>query len=454
MDRADFDHRMAVMGPFETKPQIAVAVSGGADSMALALLADCWARDRGGRVIALTVDHGLRSGAAEEAGQVGRWLAERGIEHRTLTWTGDKPDTGVQAVAREARYRLMAKTCRNSGILHLLIAHHLEDQAETFLLRLGRSSGIDGLAAMSAVFETDGIRLLRPLLQVPRERLRSFLGDQGQDWIEDPSNENRAYARVRIRQSLPELAAAGVSAAALVETSMRMAHVRVALEATASTLLGRAAFVHPMGYVDLDGQTLFDAPEEISRRALSRALMCVGGGIYAPATKKLEALHEKMKAQLCDLKSWKGATLGRCRVVFGSAGRFRIMREMRHLPAREAVPAGGQVYWDHRFDLRFGVRESDRGEAGLRFVHNDLAIAPLGVAGLAEIRSAGGCEAMGDIPSAVLWSLPAMFVDQNVTAVPHLDYINRAPVGTVTSFDRAVFFPRQSLSGAGFAIAE
>ncbi len=130
------------------------------------------------------------------------------------------------------------------------------------------------------------------------------------------------------------------------------------------------------------------------------------------------------------------------------------MREMRHLPAREAVPPGGQVYWDRRFDLHFGGPESDRGEAGFRFVRNDLEIAPLGAEGLAEIRSAGGCEAMADIPSAVLWSLPAMFVDQNVTAVPHLDYINRDLVGAVTSFDRAVFFPRQSLSGAGFAIAE
>ena len=275
MDRVDFGRRMAALGPFESKPQIAVAVSGGADSMALALLADRWTRDKGGRVVALTVDHGLRSEAAEEAQQVGLWLDERGIEHRTLTWTGDTPAPGVQAAARAARYKLMAATCRQSGILHLLSAHHLEDQAETFLLRLGRSSGIDGLAAMPGVVETNGIRLLRPLLQVPKEHLRSFLSDQNQGWIEDPSNEDRAYARVRIRQSMPELAAAGVSAAALVETSVRMAQARVALEATASTLLGRTAFVHPAGYMEFNGQGLFEAPDEISRRALSRALMCI-----------------------------------------------------------------------------------------------------------------------------------------------------------------------------------
>ena len=174
---------MAAVGPFEGQPHVAVAVSGGADSMALTLLADDWARKMGGRVTALSIDHGLRPAAADETRQVGVWLAARNIEHHVLTWDGEKPQTGLQASARAARYDLLAQWCRHARVLHLLLAHHLEDQAETFLLRLNRDSGIDGLAAMAAVVEKADMRVLRPLLGVPKARLRATLQSRSQPWV-------------------------------------------------------------------------------------------------------------------------------------------------------------------------------------------------------------------------------------------------------------------------------
>ncbi len=453
-DATDFARRMAALGPFEKSPHIAVAVSGGADSMALTLLADRWARDLGGRVSALTVDHGLRPDSDTEAVRVGRWLKGRGIDHRILTWTGDKPGSGIQAAARQARYGLMAAMCRGAGVLHLLCAHHLEDQAETFLLRLGRSSGIDGLAAMSPVLEIDGIRLLRPLLQMPKDRLREMLAALDQDWIEDPSNDNPAFARIRIRKTLPGLAAAGVSAASLAAAAAAMARVRIALEATASALLGRGAFVHPSGYIGLDGRLLFDAPEEISLRALSRTLMCVGGGVYPSSLQKLENLHEKMKAHLWQSGGWKGATLGRCKIVPGPNDRFHIIREMRNLPARRAVPESGNLHWDQRFNLRLRGLSDDRGQGQITRNSKGLSLAPLGRQGLLEIRAGGGGAVSAIVPEPVLWSVPALFDDTGVVQAPHLNYTRGPGQAGAGAIVGAAFSPLQSLSGAGFAIAE
>ena len=190
IDHDEFTASMEALGPFEPRPKLAVAVSGGGDSMALAILADQWARDRGGAVTALIVDHALRPGSADEAAMAGRWLKARRIARQVLVWSGPKPGTGRQEAAREARYALLTDWCRSKGVLHLLLAHHLEDQAETLLLRLGRGSGADGLAAMAALAESAALRFCRPLLGTAPARLRAFLEAEGQPWIEDPSNRD------------------------------------------------------------------------------------------------------------------------------------------------------------------------------------------------------------------------------------------------------------------------
>jgi tRNA(Ile)-lysidine synthase len=178
------------IGGFEAQPFIAVAVSGGPDSLALTILADRWARERGGQLTALTVDHRLRPESAHEARIVGEWLAGRGIAHHVLVWDEAKPKTGIQEAARAARYRLLAGWCRAQGCLHLLTAHHREDQVETHLIRRRAGSGADGLAGMSAVREMAGLRLVRPLLAVPKARLIAALEGEGQPFISDPSNLN------------------------------------------------------------------------------------------------------------------------------------------------------------------------------------------------------------------------------------------------------------------------
>ena len=198
LSSAEFSALMAPLGPFEPAPHVAVAVSGGADSLSLALLLRDWAAEQGGRVTALVVDHGLRPGSAAEARRVRRQLTGLGLAAKCLTWPGPAPQSNRQALARAARYRLMADWCRRQSVLHLALAHHLDDQAETLLLRLGRGSGLDGLAAMPPLRELPEVRLLRPLLPVPKARLVAGLRTAGLTWVEDPSNRDPSHARVRL----------------------------------------------------------------------------------------------------------------------------------------------------------------------------------------------------------------------------------------------------------------
>lgn len=445
LNDAELAHLMAPFGPFEQRPHLGVAVSGGPDSLALALLADRWARRLGGRVTALTVDHGLRPDSANEAAKVGRWLAGHEIEHHILTWDGTKPRTGIQAAAREARYGLMSGWCQDAGVLHLLLGHHQEDQAETFMLRLAADSGIDGLAAMAAVVEKPSMRLLRPLLNVPKARLRAYLEDMGQPWVTDPSNDDTAFTRVRIRQSLPALAAAGVTPAALAQAAARMARARIALEDTAAKLLATCCHVAPMGYAGLDGGKLFAAPDEISLRALSRTVLCIGGPKYPPRTAKLESLHEKMKKAARDGgSSWRGATLGRCRIS-ACGPVFLICRESRNLPQPALVTDGEERVWDRRFRISISADGPPQGQP--------LRLANLGVEGWRDVIAVAPETRSLRIPLEARGSLPALWDDDGVIHAPHLEYSRKPRFGAVSSLLRADFRPRQSLAGTGFMVA-
>ncbi|MCE9651242.1 MAG: tRNA lysidine(34) synthetase TilS, partial [Parvibaculum sp.] len=230
LSATEFARALARLKP---SASLAVAFSGGPDSLALLVLAAQWAgRSRARKLVALTVDHGLRAGSAAEARACARMAKALGVSHRILVWRGAKPKADIQAAARAARYRLLAQACIAEGAGDLLVAHHLEDQAETFLLRLARGSGVDGLAGMAASRRLDrDLRLLRPLLDVPRARLMAVVKRAGIEAIQDPSNDNPRFDRVRARRLMAELSTLGLDASRLASTAAHMARVRAALEA-------------------------------------------------------------------------------------------------------------------------------------------------------------------------------------------------------------------------------
>ena len=430
----EFAGLMARLAPFEPAPRIAVAVSGGADSLALTLLLREWTGARGGALVALTVDHRLRAESAAEVAFVARTLAPLGLEHRILRWRGSKPAANVEAVARRARYDLLSRWCARRGLLHLALGHHLDDQAETLLLRLGRGSGLDGLAAMAPVAELPRLRLLRPLIGVPKARLAATLSARGLAWVEDPSNRDPTQARARLRALMSDLAREGLTSARLAAAAGHLGRARTALELAVGRLLVGAVALHPAGFAWLDPAPLLAAPAEVGLRALARVLMTVGGAEYTPRLERLERLYGRISADLA-----RGVTLGGCRIV-PRRERLLVVREVagtREVPVR----AGQSLRWDGRFEV--SVRR--RARAGR------LGLGALGGAGWAEARAAAPELRESPIPAPARAALPALRDARGLLAVPHLGYERADSAGLGLKSCR--FRPLRGLTTYAFTVA-
>jgi tRNA(Ile)-lysidine synthase len=277
----------------------AVAVSGGGDSLALMHLLADWARAQNRPPpLVLSVDHGLRPQSGEEAKAVARWARAAGLKAEILRIKGRKPRTGIEAWAREARYRLMGESLLRHRLPVLYLAHHQEDQAETFLLRLARGSGLDGLGAMQPLSPFplagfDGLALARPLLNVSREALRLDLKNRKQEWLEDPMNAQARFARSRIRALWPSLAAAGLSPSRIALAAAHLARAREALELATAAVLARACRLEK-DVLLLDPEALTAAPREIGLRALAALLKTVSGEAYRPRFESLERLFDRL----------------------------------------------------------------------------------------------------------------------------------------------------------------
>ncbi|WP_213288715.1 tRNA lysidine(34) synthetase TilS [Bradyrhizobium sp. sGM-13] len=265
---------------WKAAPALVLAVSGGPDSIALMWLAARWRRSltRGPRLIAVTVDHGLRPEAAREAREVKRLARSLDLPHRTLRWTGTKPKTGLPAAAREARYRLLAKAARASGATHILTAHTRDDQAETLLMRMLRGSGIAGLAAMARETERDGVWLARPLLDIPKSQLVATLDKAKIAFADDPTNRDMSFTRPRLRALMPALAEEGGDSRNLARVASRLARANAAIEVLAD---GAERYLAVRDRDDatrfgFDAQAFAGLPEEIRLRLLKRAIDRVG----------------------------------------------------------------------------------------------------------------------------------------------------------------------------------
>ena len=295
----------------------AVAVSGGGDSIALMHLLAGWAKkSRLPPPHVVTVDHGLRADSTADTRKVLRWAKAAGLKATALRWSGPHPSSDIEGAARAARYRLMGEWAREKGIAALYVGHTLDDQAETFLLRLMRGSGLDGLSAMRAVApypiaEFRELRVVRPLLALERADVRSHLNARGHQWLEDAMNAEERFARVRVRKAWPALEGAGLSKQRLAAAAMHLARAREALESVTDAVIVRACRRWKDG-VQLDRDALVSAPREIGLRALAQLLMIVSGQPYRPRFERLERLFDRLGAEGIG----GGVTLHGCRVFF------------------------------------------------------------------------------------------------------------------------------------------
>lgn len=261
---------------------VVLAVSGGPDSTALMWLAALWRKrlKRGPKLIAVTVDHGLREQSKAEAREVKALAVSLGMPHATLRWSGKKPSSGLPAAAREARYALLTKAAREAGAAHIVTAHTRDDQAETFLMRLSRGSGLAGLAAMAATSARDGVVIMRPLLDVPKARLIATLAKAKIAYADDPTNRDPSFTRPRWRQLLPLLAQEGVDGRNIARLTERLARANAALEAVSDR--AEAALMQYDGGSSgtmrecVDARLFLTLPQEIRLRLLHRMIDRLG----------------------------------------------------------------------------------------------------------------------------------------------------------------------------------
>ena len=396
----DFAAAMARLGPFEPRPALAAAVSGGPDSLALALLARDWVAAHGGTLTALVVDHGLRESSAAEASLTLARLAGQGIAARLIPLTTLAHGPGLAARARTARYAALEGACAAAGILHMLLGHHARDQAETLRMRAAAGSGPHGLAGMAALTEGEAVRRLRPLLAVPPGRLRALLRQHDLEWVEDPSNRDLATLRARLRAELDDADGTGPEVAALVGEAARHGWARTTSDGRLAEELAAKVRLHPAGWAVLAGGPL--SPE-----ALSALLCTVAGRRYPVARASVAALAAQPRA----------ATLGGARLLAagraGARGDWLVVREEAAMQV--PVEARPGAVWDRRFRLSpaalppagmmLGALGGDA--ARLRQVRPDWLFPP-------------------DWPSAVLRTLPALRLGGAVIAVPALGYPNAA----------------------------
>lgn len=300
----------SALGEFNTGQPLGLAVSGGGDSVALLHLAFDWAAERDIVLRVATVDHRLRPESRNEAAFVQAICTDLGVSHATLTLSGLQDGSGnLSARARNARYDALSGWACDSGVDEVLLGHTMDDQAETVLMRLARGSGAEGLSGMSTSMIWGGVQFRRPLLSLKRQQLRDWLVQNGREWIEDPTNDDLTYDRVKARAALTKLAPMGITIDGLSNTADRLARQREVLEAATKDLEKQVVSASSDGLI-LNRARLRSALSDTAMRVLANAILRVGGGYYKPRTRSLKPLYDRILSS-----EETTITLGHCLLV-------------------------------------------------------------------------------------------------------------------------------------------
>jgi tRNA(Ile)-lysidine synthase len=270
----------SIFAPLSGSRRALLAVSGGPDSTALLVLAHRWrkARRDGPVLVAATVDHRLRPDSRREAADVAKFAKPLGIDHHILVWSGRKPSRGLQEAARDARYGLLTGLAEKIHADAIVTAHTLDDQAETFLMRLAHGSGLAGLGGIRPKRMRGSVALLRPLLAVPKSRLVAMLRKAKIPYANDKSNTDKRFLRPRLRDLRAGLAAEGLDPERLASVARRLARADEAIESIVDEVqAGVAGGAWPKsGRLEFSLAAYFRVPDEIAIRLLGRAIAQAG----------------------------------------------------------------------------------------------------------------------------------------------------------------------------------
>jgi tRNA(Ile)-lysidine synthase len=427
----DFNTLMDACGVWPSDLRIAVAVSGGPDSIALTFLLHAWIKQRGGELFALTIDHQLRAESASEAAQVKQWCKDKSIHHQTLAWEKEQaPISALHERARNARYELLLQACRQHNINTLFLGHHADDQAETVLMRFLKGSGVDGLAGMPCTYIKEGVKLIRPLLPVQKRMLENTCNANNWAFIRDSSNHSQHYLRGRLRSLAQPLEAEGVTTATLYDIARSSGMARAALEQSTNEWLAEHAMVSPLGIIQLDINIWKKLNDEMKRRTITRILLCMSSENYPPKQTSLEHLISTLLTT-----ENPHLTLSGCHVIvqFGLLKFYREQSALLFSLPEQPTRIQNTMFWDNRFKISIDSS----------LMNKNMCIAPLGEFGKDKLEKMGHKQ-VADCPALARATLPALYAEHQLHHVPEF-FSNEQAAQASQAPVKAIFLPKRML---------
>ena len=433
---------MNSLGPYEKNPHLAVAVSGGCDSLCLAILAQKWANIRGGKITALIVDHGLRKNSRKECKETQNILKKRKIFSHCFKWKLSKiPKKGVQEKAREFRYNIFEDWCFKKNTMHLLVAHHFEDQKETFLIRLNNNSNIYGLACMPKILFKKKIRILRPLLDFKKKEIIEYLKEKKVNWIEDPTNVSSKYSRNRLRKILPKLEKKGLTDNKLKKILKRAQRERKKIENKSTIWLMKNVEIDTLGYASINFGSLKLLNKDYFMFIFSKILNMISGSFYAPKSKYVYNFYKKVKSN----ETMNHTNLGGCH-IFIFKKKLYVCREIFKRNRKQKINFQfNKIIWDNRFEIE---HKKNKNFFLKKELGKSVFIEQLQKNGWNEILLKNeNLKKKIRIPNKIILSLPAIKNKKNdVLYVPHLKYYSNVKSKKEFSNMNFLFKPDMTLS--------
>ena len=378
--------------------RIALAVSGGRDSMALMYLVYRWKAHLALNIEieVLTVNHNLRKAAEDECGFVQKIAKNYGFKHKVLIWEHEHVETSIQEKARKARYQLMLDYVREENIDTILTAHTSDDNIETFIMRLAKGSGLDGLKSINEIRHEDGIQIERPILSLSRSITTEILRSMGNEWVDDPTNDDESFERVKIRNNISSLSSFNISSGNLTKTIQRLARAHESISFFTDLLSQELVELNELGYADVNFDKLRNYPKEIILRVFAKALTDINGGTVSLSS--LEAVFAEL------IKTERSKTLNGCQII-PQKNKYVIVRENRGISPVE-IKINERISWDGRFDVHLKSYNKTK-----------IVIGQIGNAN--DLRKMIDGTYFQSMPKYVLRTLPGGFIKDKLVLLPN-----------------------------------
>ena len=392
------------------KEKFAIAVSGGSDSLALSVLAKLYSLENDNDFMALIIDHKLRKESADEAKQTYKNLTQNKIKAKILTYRGEKFSSNVQKKARDLRYDLFEKYCAKNKIKFLILAHHQDDLIENFYIRLIRGSGIKGLTSLKNVFEySKNFHLLRPLLNFNKEELLNITKKSYSSWVEDRSNKNDKFLRVRIRKMQYKLQKEGFDPKRIIKTIENLNTAKDSLEFYIFKSEKKYLKFYKEGYAKLKSSIFNNEAQEVIFRVIIKAIHFVSGEYYPPRSDSLKTLMKNLST-----KSFKSSTLGGC-LIKKDKSIISFFREDRNIVSETLNKIKKKISWDDRFLVYNNFNNKEK-----------FVVKKLGDQGIEYLKKNKFKDCENKIPPHAKKTLPSFWNNKgDLLFVPFLNFKNR-----------------------------